>query len=281
MVENQPTTPNALRRYSQPKAFTLIEVLVVIAIIGILVALLLPAVEMARESARRSSCANNLRQMAVAVKLHTDTHQIFPTGGWGQDWVGDPDAGFGPKQPGGWIYNILPYIEEASLRDIGKGQPVDQKKTAMVKVLERPIEIFNCPSRRLPRIYPYTGSTPLKNVIPPEKVAKSDYAINRSISSLKSEVIPSEIQLHAGLSKTVLAGEKSIAYPNYSNGTAAGDTLTMYVGDCDDIARSATGNPISDSSAAGTGLGGPHPGGANIAYCDASVRFVTDDQQFE
>ena len=61
-------------------AFTLVEVLVVIAIIGVLVALLLPAVEMARESARRTACSNNLKQMALSVRLHIDVHQVFPTG---------------------------------------------------------------------------------------------------------------------------------------------------------------------------------------------------------
>lgn len=261
-----------------PIGFTLIEVIVVIAIIGVLIALLVPAIEITRESARRTACANNLRQMAVAVKLHTDTHQTFPSGGWGPDWIGDPDAGFGTKQPGGWVYSILPYIDETSLRDIGKGQPADQKRAAMAKLLETPIEIFNCPSRRLPTVYPYTGPTSLKNATPPEKVAKSDYAVNRRISSLKSEVIPSEIQLHEGLSKTILAGEKSLADPNYTTGTAAGDTLTMYVGDSDDIARNATGNPIPDSSAADVGFGSPHPGGANIAYCDASVRFISGEE---
>src|SRR5436190_20501114 len=93
-------------------AFTLVELLVVMAIIGILIALLIPAVQAARESSRRATCANNLHQLAVAIKLHEETHHIFPTGGWGADWVGDPDAGFGPRQPGGWIDNILPYIEQ-------------------------------------------------------------------------------------------------------------------------------------------------------------------------
>jgi prepilin-type N-terminal cleavage/methylation domain-containing protein len=102
-------------------AFTLVEVLVVIAIIGLLVAITLPAVQMARETSRRTSCANNLRQQAVAVKLHEETHEIFPTGGWGGEWMGDPDVGYGPKQPGGWIYNILSYIEQDNLRQLGRG----------------------------------------------------------------------------------------------------------------------------------------------------------------
>ena len=182
-------------RMPAPPAFTLVEILVVISLIGVLVALLLPGVQAARESARRSSCSNNMKQIGLAVKLHTDSHRIFPTGGWGADWVGDPDKGYGPKQPGGWIYNVLPYVEEANLRDRGKGQPDNAKRTILSEVMQTPIEVFNCPSWRLARAYPYTGPPTLKNAQPPERVAKSDYAINRLLSFQKSEVILAEIQL--------------------------------------------------------------------------------------
>ncbi|MFM8702528.1 MAG: type II secretion system protein, partial [Planctomycetia bacterium] len=89
--------------------FSLVELLVVIAIISTLVGLLLPAVQAARESGRRTSCANNVRQLATACQQHLEAQGHFPTGGWGQEWGGDPDAGFGSKQPGGWHYSLLPY----------------------------------------------------------------------------------------------------------------------------------------------------------------------------
>src|SRR5262245_15525919 len=68
--------------------FTLVELLVVIAIIGILVALLLPAVQMAREAARRMQCSNNMRQMGIAINVHESSLQKYPTGGEGTDFTG-------------------------------------------------------------------------------------------------------------------------------------------------------------------------------------------------
>src|SRR5258706_4890817 len=128
--------------------FTLVELLVVIAIIGILVALLLPAVQAAREAARRTQCTNQLKQLATGCMNHESTLKYYPCGGWGWDWVGDADRGNGQNQPGGWMYNILPFLEENARHDLPKdGDPNNQLAAQLDgarQMLLDPIPIIKC-----------------------------------------------------------------------------------------------------------------------------------------
>src|SRR5690349_6670512 len=124
MVSSQHGSNSGLhmRRLFLRRGFTLVELLVVIAIIGILVGLLLPAVQSARESARRLQCNNNLKQMGIGAQNHATSIGHYPAGGWGWYWIGDPDMGTNWRQPGGWIYNLLPYIEQQNLHDLQSGK---------------------------------------------------------------------------------------------------------------------------------------------------------------
>src|SRR4051812_33909635 len=97
---------------SRRSAFTILELLCVVAIISLLIGLLLPAIQKTREAASRIKCANHIKQSSLACLNHETTYGFLPSGGWGYSYLGQPDKGAGAAQPGGWIYSILPFIEQ-------------------------------------------------------------------------------------------------------------------------------------------------------------------------
>ena len=161
-----------------PHGFTLVELLVVIAIIGILVALLLPAIQAARESARRSQCQNNLRQMAIGVFNYHDSQKAFPPGCRADPLAGNinnvgnvdiwNEARIG-TMGWSWMLEILPYIEEGTIHDQwdfskNVAQNADAKVTA--GVARQDIALFYCPSRRnrirdedIALMFPHNGTS--------------------------------------------------------------------------------------------------------------------------
>jgi prepilin-type N-terminal cleavage/methylation domain-containing protein/prepilin-type processing-associated H-X9-DG protein len=171
-------------RLGGPTGFTLVELLVVIAIIGILVALLLPAVQAAREAARRTQCKNHLKQIALGCLLHEDAYKSLPSGGWSDAYSADANMGFGPRQPGSWYFNILPYIEEQATHDLNKGLDMNPvalgAKDASIKLHQTPISVFNCPSRRTAKVYPtaWGNTLQLQTWLAGLPMIKGDYAAN-------------------------------------------------------------------------------------------------------
>ncbi|MDO4575708.1 MAG: DUF1559 domain-containing protein [Planctomycetia bacterium] len=163
-------------------AFTLVELLVVIAIIGMLVGLLLPAVQQAREAARQMQCSNHLRQLGLAALNVESSVRTLPSAGWGHTWMGDPDAGMSWGQPGNWHFTLLPALEQNALFQLpGDGQvpesPTDTAKKNGTIVLETPLSVFYCPSRRPVTVVTTAGYT-LSNSTQPTLSAKGDYAAN-------------------------------------------------------------------------------------------------------
>jgi len=161
--------------------FTLVELLVVIVIIGMLMALLMPAVGSVRDSMRRTQCKNNLAQIGRAAAAHVAAQGHFPSSGWGYLWIGDPDRGYGARQPGGWIYNLLPYLGLSNIHDIGKGlsnvaSPTDAKGKALTEAQTAAIPYLYCPVRRRATNYSANG-TPV-NAASVSMVGKTDYAAN-------------------------------------------------------------------------------------------------------
>lgn len=138
---------------SRGDGFTLVELLVVIAIIGVLVALLLPAVQAAREAARRTQCSNNLKQVGLAVLNLEAALKTFPTGGIAP-WPKIEDYSqngrpMGPKTQGlSWAFQILPYLEQGALHNLTTTQQLQSVAVPM----------YNCPSRRPPTQNPINNA---------------------------------------------------------------------------------------------------------------------------
>ena len=279
-------------------AITLVELLVTIAIIGMLTSLLLPAVQMARESARNTQCQSQLRQVGLAVLQHESTFQHLPSGGWGFSWVGDVQYGFGKKQPGGWIFQILPHLEQTNL--------VELSRTDRQALLMQRVPVLVCPSRSGANPDLYLGVVPLRNATIPVMAFKSDYAGNGGDRELPSDAGPeddspatlsryrsphtkkatglffqfSAVQLREisdGLSNTYLVGEKcvQIPAPRVHEGRDLGNDQAALIGDDHDIRRWTQSAPRADmKSSVSEVFGSSHPSGWNVSYVDGSVRQI-------
>lgn len=275
-------TNNMVARDSGSKSscntgFTLTELLVVIAIISVLVGLLLPSVQAARQSARRATCGNRQRQITLALLNHQAALEALPFGGWGHEWVGVAARGSGPDQPGGWVYSLLPYLEQQELHGLAT---TELDESSYAHMLETPLVTFHCPSRREavpgPAVFPHAKAP--RPAGAPRVVGRGDYAINAGASHIFSFPGPPDLETGGspaywqnvtevyddqftgvchlryaaslrtivdGASNTYLVGEKHLAPEDYTSGISPGDNETLYSGYCTDLHRFA-GNLASE-----------------------------------
>jgi prepilin-type N-terminal cleavage/methylation domain-containing protein len=233
-------------------AFTLIELLVVIAIIGVLIALLLPAVQAAREAARRIQCANNLRQVGIAMHAYLDSNAVFPPGGW--DWRPTNQPW---KRQLAWSALILPYLEQTTIAgalNFDLGFDAAGNTTAAATV----ITSYLCPSAPRASMYIDTravcdyGGMYGERIMSPNSPAKGPMIYDRAFRV--SEIMD-------GLSSTLFVGEDA-GFPDgqWINGRNVFDQAFA----------------INKAPRFENDLHSDHPGGVQILLGDGSVRFLKE-----
>ena len=277
------------------RAFTLIELLVVIAIIGVLVGLLLPAVQQAREAARRISCTNHLKQIGLAVALHADTQKHFPCGRKTRD-----------PYDVSWAFRILPFLEQTQIFDARNPDTTvpcwDRSNSTAFRT---PVDTFYCPSRRSPaadRNFDNNNKAP----VGPDAIgvaAGGDYSScggtyfnyatpssggpdpkRAGVIHTFSEVRPAQIT--DGLSKTMVIGDRHI--PPAISGAGVmehynqGDTA-VFVSDTPhtlfrDTARGLASSPLDTNNRK---FGSLHPGVTQFVMCDGHVEALSNDMDID
>jgi hypothetical protein len=286
-------------------AFSFVELIIVIGIVGLLFSLLLPATHAARSAARRIQCDNNLRQIGYAVLNHEAAIKRLPTSGWGFGWMGVSDLGSGVKQPGGWIYCILPYCESGAVHDLApSSELVRQRYVDLQTFVQSPVSLFFCPERPRPdgAIEPTAVHIQAYGFATITQATKTDYAGNHG-SDAGFVTFPGPRDLDSGLvafnrisdatnglffprsairlrdvtdgtAHTILVGEKWQAIRNTQQ--FSGSDQSMYSGHCADLVR-VTGFPISvNGSSIGfkTSFGSPHFDQCGFCFLDGSVRRI-------
>ena len=267
-------------------AFTLIELLVVIAIIGVLVGLLLPAVQQAREAARRMSCANNLKQISLSVLQYETSQQHFP------------DTLVGPHNQPCWGAGslILPYLEQLPLfnRILPNGEPSQKDSSppqlstiAAQPELGKSLPAYLCPSSLLVGGNPFFSDYGTTNYLPSNEATGRVVVHNADTGELRTETVSMRM-LTDGTSKTIMWSERSgdrvgtdehagvwAGYPRpmsrQTNASVHGRGLWP------PNTRKNISSGYSDSACRRHAWSSRHPGGIQVAMCDGSVSFIEEN----
>jgi prepilin-type N-terminal cleavage/methylation domain-containing protein len=294
----------------QRLAFTLIELLVVIAIIGVLVALLLPAVQKTRETANRAYCKNNLKQIGTAFLHYLTDHNIFPPGGkptGGPNFTASEVPAVGQDQCGGWGYVILPYLgAENTYRGSGGGS----RSGCSQVVVRTPNKVFFCPSRRAPMVIEYSSPPSPGGFLTDMGLATSatiptalmDYAASNDNNSTDDSVTGTGIvqltwgdvngvsnwknvvhrnDVKSGLSNALMVAEKCLNLDDMGQ-QQQDDNQGYSVGFDQDSMRHTTLAPIHDRQIPGgyadTGLfrfGSSHFASFGAVFADGAVHTIS------
>jgi prepilin-type processing-associated H-X9-DG protein/prepilin-type N-terminal cleavage/methylation domain-containing protein len=269
------------------RGFSLVELLAVIAIIGVLVAILLPAIQAARESSRRAQCQNNLRQIGIALAHCVEETGTFPVGCIGCSFSTTDNRRIS------WNTLLLPYLEQTSLAKqfdmtVAATDPINRIARSVV------IDTFLCPSTQeetlLFPIGKWKGSAFTdyggvygvegigRNIEPPTLTESGETSTPLTFQTLREDslgvmlyeegVTPQTVS--DGLSKTASTAELAIRRQSQETVWANGHNV---------VAQEES-TPINGTGL-GVEIGSPHPGGANLAFCDGHVRFVEESVEQE
>jgi len=255
------------------RGFTLVELLVVVAVIGVLVALLLPAVQAARESSRRTRCANNLRQQGLALIGFEGEHRTLP--------VGCIDCLEPPKRFHSWNSQILPWLEQATLRK-QLDFAVPSYAATNIGVGGISLDVFLCPSTLEQETTSATGLW--------KKGAFTDYGGIYGVGGNGQDKVDEEWnkQLLKGDALGVFVYDQAVAFKDIVDGTsrtiANAELLGRRRGECEwvngnNIFAQDVETPVNNAVNTSVGIGSPHPGGAQVAFCDGHVAFLSEQME--
>jgi len=281
-------------------AFTLVELLVVIAIIGVLVALLLPAVQAAREAARRMSCGNNLKQIGLALQNYHDVHHSFPAGTYIQWDGGAQCAGVDCRGMAMYI-SILPYMEQGTIEDKYNYTAASGwiGNSGVFSQIDAP-PVYKCPSNGRWSAHPERrdyfgitgGRTRKAHGFRGDTFEDGVFYLN-SFNPMS--------QITDGTSSTMAVGEgvhpsKWGAGPGYGDANVGGPATWYFGGGaskgnpsntsigrvlrCTKHPLNSDVRPIADDADNDVPMGSFHPGGSQFLYCDGHVTFVAETIQF-